>query len=43
MEQPKRLCTLGHYRFHIRCETDSVKQYVVQFEYIWNRQVYIRT
>ena len=39
MGRPKRLYPLGRYRLHIRGEIDSVKQYLVQLEYTWNRQV----
>ena len=39
MGRPKRLYPLGRYRLHIRGEIDSAKQYLVQLEYTWNRQV----
>ena len=39
MGRPKRLYPLGRYRLHIRGEIDPAKQYLVQLEYTWNRQV----
>ena len=39
MGRPKRLYPLGRYRLHIRGEVDASKQYLVQLEYTWNRQV----
>ena len=39
MGRPKRLYPLGRYRLHIRGEVDNSKQYLVQLEYTWNRQV----
>ena len=39
MGRPKRLYPLGRYRLHIRGEIDNSKQYLVQLEYTWNRQV----
>ena len=39
MRRPKRLYPLGRYCLHIRGEIDSAKQYLVQLEYTWNRQV----
>ena len=37
--RPKRLYPLGRYRLHVRGEIDPAKQYLVQLEYTWNRQV----
>ena len=39
MGRPKRLYPLGRYRLHVRGEIDPAKQYLVQLEYTWNRQV----
>lgn len=39
MGRPKRLYLLGRYRLHIRGEIDPAKQYLLQLEYTWNRQV----
>ena len=39
MGRPKRLYPLGRYRLHVRGEIDPTKQYLVQLEYTWNRQV----
>lgn len=30
---------MGCYRLHVRGEIDPIKQYLVQLEYTWNRQV----
>ena len=30
---------MGRYRLHVRGEIDPAKQYLVQLEYTWNRQV----
>lgn len=30
---------MGRYRLHVRGEIDPAKQYFVQLEYTWNRQV----
>ena len=39
MGRPKRLYPLGRFRLHVRGEIDSAKQYLIQLEYTWNRQV----
>ena len=39
MGRPKRLYPVGRYRLHVRGEIDPTKQYLVQLEYTWNRQV----
>lgn len=39
MGRPKRLYPLGRYRLHVRGEIDPAKQYLVQLEYTWNRQM----
>ena len=39
MGRPKRLYPLGRYRLHVGGEIDPAKQYLVQLEYTWNRQV----
>ena len=43
MGRPKRLYPLGCYRLYIRGEINPAKQYLVQLEYTWNRQVIRKT